>query len=42
MMLIIPTVLYRVKVEEKTLVERFGDRYREYIKRTKRFIPRLL
>ncbi|MGQ9479266.1 MAG: methyltransferase family protein [Thermoproteota archaeon] len=42
MMLIIPTVLYRVKVEEKTLVERFRDRYREYMKRTKRFIPRLL
>ena len=33
---------YRVRVEEAALIEHFGDRYREYMKRTKRFIPGLL
>ena len=30
---------YRVRVEEAALVEHFGDRYRDYMKRTKRFVP---
>jgi protein-S-isoprenylcysteine O-methyltransferase Ste14 len=30
---------YRVWVEEKTLVNGLGEPYREYMKRTKRFIP---
>jgi protein-S-isoprenylcysteine O-methyltransferase Ste14 len=30
---------YRVWVEEKTLVNALGEPYRQYIKRTKRFIP---
>jgi protein-S-isoprenylcysteine O-methyltransferase Ste14 len=30
---------YRIYVEEKVLLEQFGDRYREYMKRTKRLIP---
>ncbi len=30
---------YRVSVEEKTLVNALGDPYRDYMKRTKRFIP---
>lgn len=30
---------YRVMVEERTLVTALGDPYREYMKRTKRFIP---
>ena len=30
---------YRVSVEEKTLVEALGEPYRQYMKRTKRFIP---
>jgi protein-S-isoprenylcysteine O-methyltransferase Ste14 len=30
---------YRVRVEEAALIEHFGDRYREYMKRTKRFVP---
>jgi protein-S-isoprenylcysteine O-methyltransferase Ste14 len=33
---------YRVRVEEAALIEHFGDRYREYMKRTRRFIPGLL
>ncbi|HEY9153164.1 MAG TPA: isoprenylcysteine carboxylmethyltransferase family protein [Anaerolineales bacterium] len=30
---------YRVSVEEKTLVSALGEPYRQYMKRTKRFIP---
>ncbi|MGA7194494.1 MAG: isoprenylcysteine carboxylmethyltransferase family protein [Anaerolineales bacterium] len=30
---------YRVSVEEKTLVEALGEPYRQYMKRTKRFLP---
>jgi len=30
---------YRVSVEEKTLVDALGEPYRQYMKRTKRFIP---
>lgn len=31
--------LYRIKVEERALVEALGDRYQAYAKRTKRLIP---
>jgi protein-S-isoprenylcysteine O-methyltransferase Ste14 len=31
--------LYRVRVEERALVEKLGSRYEEYMRRTKRFIP---
>lgn len=30
---------YRIRVEEQALIERFGDAYREYMRRTKRLIP---
>ena len=30
---------YRIAVEERALVEHFGDRYRAYARRTKRLIP---
>jgi protein-S-isoprenylcysteine O-methyltransferase Ste14 len=33
---------YRVKVEERVLVATLGDRYREYMRRTKKFIPFVL
>jgi len=33
---------YRVAVEERALVETIGRPYEEYMKRTKRFIPRVL
>lgn len=32
-------IMHRISIEEKTLVLHFGDRYRDYIKETKRFIP---
>jgi protein-S-isoprenylcysteine O-methyltransferase len=31
--------LYRINVEERALLQALGDRYRAYIKRTKRLIP---
>ncbi len=31
--------LYRIKVEEQALVEKFGDEYLEYRKKTKKLIP---
>jgi protein-S-isoprenylcysteine O-methyltransferase Ste14 len=33
---------YRVHVEEAALLDHFGDRYRDYMRRTKRFIPGVL
>jgi len=36
---LIPLILYRIKLEEKMLVDKFGDEYREYMKNTKRLIP---
>ena len=33
---------YRIRVEETALREGFGQRYREYARRTKRLIPRVL
>ena len=30
---------YRIHVEERALQERFGQRYQEYMQRTKRLIP---
>jgi protein-S-isoprenylcysteine O-methyltransferase Ste14 len=31
----------RTPKEEANLIEKFGDEYREYMKRTGRFLPRL-
>lgn len=36
---ILAVYVYRVRVEERALVERIGEPYREYMRRTKRFIP---
>lgn len=36
---IIPLFLYRMEIEEKMLVEKFGSQYIQYMKRTKRLIP---
>ena len=33
--------IIRVRKEEAKLIERFGDKYREYMKRTGRYFPRL-
>jgi protein-S-isoprenylcysteine O-methyltransferase Ste14 len=36
------TIIYmQIGKEEKMLIDRFGDEYREYMKRTPRFIPKL-
>lgn len=39
MLALIPLFLYRIKIEEKMLIEKFGDEYREYMKETKKLIP---
>ena len=39
MLAIAPLVLYRLKLEEQMLVEKFGDEYREYMKKTWKMIP---
>ena len=31
--------LYRINVEERALIQALGERYRTYMKRTKRLIP---
>ena len=36
---LIPLVLYRITIEERMLLQRFGDEYREYMRRTKKLIP---
>jgi len=38
---LVPCILYRVGIEERMLLGRFGDEYREYMKRTRRMIPYL-
>ena len=37
--LLLPGLIYRMKVEEKLLNNHFGDAYRQYICKTKRLIP---
>jgi len=36
---IVPLFLYRIGIEEKMLIEKFGPEYKDYMKRTKRLIP---
>jgi protein-S-isoprenylcysteine O-methyltransferase Ste14 len=31
--------LYRIRIEERMLIERFGVEYREYVRKTKKLIP---
>jgi protein-S-isoprenylcysteine O-methyltransferase Ste14 len=45
LLILLPTlalfaILYRSIEEEALLIDRFGDEYREYMKRTPRFIPK--
>ncbi|HEX9840651.1 MAG TPA: isoprenylcysteine carboxylmethyltransferase family protein [Anaerolineales bacterium] len=35
-------VLPRIQREERAMIEKFGDAYREYMKRTGRFLPRVI
>ena len=36
---IVPLFLFRIRIEEKMLVEKFGDEYHQYMRRTKKLIP---
>jgi len=36
---LIPLILYRIEIEERMLLQRFGDEYRDYMRRTKKLIP---
>lgn len=39
MLFLIPLFLYRLRIEEKMLIDRFGDEYLEYMRKTKKMIP---
>jgi len=39
MVFLIPFILYRIRVEEQVLIEKFGDEYRDYMRQSKRLIP---
>jgi protein-S-isoprenylcysteine O-methyltransferase Ste14 len=39
MILKIPLTIYRIKIEERALLEKFGDEYTDYMKTSKRLIP---
>lgn len=39
MLALFPCYLYRIHYEENMLLERFGNEYREYMKKTKKIIP---
>jgi protein-S-isoprenylcysteine O-methyltransferase Ste14 len=39
MLLLVPYLLHRIKLEETMLIERFGKEYEDYIKSSKRLIP---
>jgi protein-S-isoprenylcysteine O-methyltransferase Ste14 len=41
MLSIFPFLVLRTPLEERRLIERFGDEYREYMRTTGRFFPRL-
>ncbi len=38
-LLLIPCMLYRIEIEENMLIERFGEAYRSYRRRSKKLIP---
>lgn len=39
MLVMIPLILNRIRIEEKMLLKRFGEEYREYMKETKKLVP---
>ena len=39
MLALFPCYLYRIKFEERMLLEKLGDEYREYMKKAKKIIP---
>ena len=36
---LVPLILYRIEIEERMLIQKFGDEYRNYMRRTKKIIP---
>jgi protein-S-isoprenylcysteine O-methyltransferase Ste14 len=36
---LVPLILYRIEIEERMLIQKFGDEYRSYMRRTKKIIP---
>jgi protein-S-isoprenylcysteine O-methyltransferase Ste14 len=39
MLLIVPLLLQRIKLEERMLIERFGAEYEEYMRQSKKLVP---
>jgi len=39
MVFLIPFILYRIRVEEQVLIEKFGDEYRDYMRKSRKLIP---
>jgi len=39
MQLLVPLLLYRIRIEERILMKEFGDEYSEYVRTTKKLIP---
>jgi len=39
MLSLIPLILYRTEIEERMLIQKFGDEYRDYMKKTRKLIP---
>lgn len=38
-LLLLPSIIYRIKIEESLLIQRFGQQYIDYSKRTSRLLP---
>jgi protein-S-isoprenylcysteine O-methyltransferase Ste14 len=34
-----PLILYRIRIEEHTLLKKFGEEYRDYLQKSKKLIP---
>lgn len=39
LLLLLPSLIFQMKVEEESLVKQFGESYSQYLQRTKRLIP---
>jgi len=39
LLLVVPSFLYRISIEERLLINEFGTEYQEYMKHTRRLIP---
>ncbi len=39
MLCLIPLIFYRIKIEEKMLLNKFGEEYRDYMEKSKKLIP---